>query len=46
MTNKEMTFKHEQAAHEYRRALIATGARVSLIAYDPERDLHVFDILT
>lgn len=46
MTNKEMTFKHEQAAKEYRRAMIATGASVSLVAYDSERDLYVFDLIT
>lgn len=33
----------EQAAHAQRRKMIAGGATVSLIAYDPERDLYTFD---
>lgn len=45
MTEKEMTFKHEQAAREYRRKLIDQGASVTLIGYDTERDVYAFGII-
>jgi hypothetical protein len=41
----EKTFKNETAAHTARRSLIGKGVAVSLIAYDPSRDLFVFDVL-
>ena len=40
---KEHTYSTEVAAKAARRRMISEGWMVSLIAYDPARDLYVFD---
>lgn len=44
MTTTENTFRTEQAAKDTRRQLIELGIEVSLIAFDADRNLYVFDI--
>lgn len=41
----EQTFTSETQARVARRTHINKGRSVSLIAYDPSRELYVFDIL-
>lgn len=41
----EKTFSDEEEAHRSRRSFIARGFRVSLVAFDPSRNVHVFDVL-
>lgn len=41
----EMRFKSEDAARIERRRLINLGAAVSLLAFDSNRELYVFDVL-
>lgn len=43
--SKEITWKNEEFAHRHRRELIDSGHSVSLIAFDPSRNLYVFDLL-
>ncbi len=40
---RERGFKAEHKAQAERRTLIESYHTVSLIAYDPQRDLYVFD---
>ena len=40
----EKTYRHEEEARDARRTLINSGQEVSLIAYDPARDLYAFDL--
>jgi len=44
MTTTEFKHSTEQAAHAVRRSLINKGKRVSLVAFDPSRNLYVFDV--
>jgi hypothetical protein len=44
MTVTEFTHSTEQAAHAVRRSLIDQGRKVSLVAFDPSRNLYVFDL--
>lgn len=39
----EHTYPHETDAHSARRQLIQKGRQVSLIAFDPSRNVYVFD---
>lgn len=41
----ECSYPTEEAARRARRTLISQGAAVSLIAFDPARNLYVFDAL-
>lgn len=41
----EMTHRNEAGAHALRRQFVNNGGIVSLIAFDPDRNLYVFDIL-
>lgn len=41
----EYTSKIEDKLRGYRRALIDQGKQVSLIAYDPARELYVFNTI-
>ena len=41
----EYTATTEEEAHHKRGKLIVLGFQVSLIAYDPCRDLYVFDVI-
>lgn len=41
----EQRYYSEAAAHRNRRTCIEAGHAVSLIAYDPEREAYVFDLL-
>jgi hypothetical protein len=43
MDTTEYKFKSETAAHTYRRRLIVQGVNVSLVAFDSDRELYVFD---
>jgi len=40
---QEFTFTTEREAVMAQRGFISRGVTVSLIAYDPERDVYVFD---
>jgi hypothetical protein len=44
-TTDERTSRDEEALRRLRRSLIADGYSVSLIGYDPSRDLYAFDVL-
>lgn len=46
MNITENTFRTEQFAKDTRRELINLGINVSLIAYDPSREVYVFDIIS
>lgn len=41
----EITWKSEEFAHRHRLELISAGHEVSLIAFDTERNMYVFDDL-
>lgn len=41
----EYTFRNEAEAHRVRREYINVGYSVSLIGYDPNRGVYVFDII-
>lgn len=45
-TPGEHTADTERAAHTARRAAINAGASVSLIAYDPSRDVYAWDVIS
>ena len=40
----EQTYTNEATARTERRTLINRGKAVSLIAFDPERNVYVFDV--
>ncbi len=42
--SSEKTFQNEAEAHRVRRQYINSGRMVSLIAYDPSRNVYVFDL--
>lgn len=44
MTTTEVTAHTEERARRLRRVCIQEDQEVSLIAYDPERDLYTFDV--
>ena len=41
---REYGYHSSAEAHRERRKWIQRGRTVSLVAYDPERDLYVFDV--
>jgi hypothetical protein len=41
---QEWQYEREDDARESRRELIRLGKEVSLIAYDPSRDVYTFDV--
>ena len=41
----EMKFDTDQEARNARRDLINQGRQVSLLAFDPSREKHIFDLL-
>lgn len=43
MTNIEHTYKAESAAHAVRREYVERGVAVTLVAFDPSRNVYVFD---
>jgi hypothetical protein len=45
MDTTEYTFRSETVAKDYRRKLIVQGISVSLIGFDTERELYVFDAI-
>lgn len=42
---RERTYETEEEASAALRRLIRRGWTVSLLAYDPQRNLYVFDVL-
>jgi len=45
MTTTEMTFITQTAAKSARRECIDAGRSVSLLAFDPTRDVYAFDVI-
>ena len=45
MTIQEYTHHTEAAARDARRAFINSGRSVSLLAYDSNREVYVFDVI-
>ena len=45
MTTQEHTHRNEADARDARRAFINSGRSVSLLAYDSNRDVYVFDVI-
>jgi len=43
-TRLELGWRGESHAHYARRVYIESGRETSLVAYDPERELYVFDV--
>lgn len=46
MATKEYTFTGETSAYVARREMLRSGFNVSLIAYDPSRNVYAFDVIT
>lgn len=44
-SSKEFGYADEEAAHLARRVFIEGGSQVTLIAFDPSRNLYTFDVL-